>query len=183
MLSSFVMLLPSQSYCTYGGQHPVFSHPHFNAMMMSSKKFCFITKICLDEAAWTQAFQFIWGPWHSKCCTASTICFPCFCTQLSGPCMFTRSYHHVSFPQTFFTTTPLSLCDHRTISQSPPQNKAQKAWDTPRVETVSAALLDQRLMPSLGLIYLLSPGRILMPGFMLSLTPHLTLEWTTKQLE
>ena len=87
-------------------------------------------------------FQFIWGPWHLMCCKASTISFPCFCTQLSGPCMFTRSYHHVSFPQTFFTTILLSLCGHRTISQFPPQDKAQKAWDTPRVEAVSAALLD-----------------------------------------
>ena len=33
------MLLPSQSFCNYCGHHPVFSQPHFNAMMMNYGKF------------------------------------------------------------------------------------------------------------------------------------------------
>ena len=126
------MLLPPQSYCTYCGHHPVFSHPHFNAMMMS---FCSISNICLDEAARTSSST--WGPWHSNKHHQFSLLLYIALHKILPPCFLSRP---ASQRYSYLYVVKKGHC------QSPLQDKAsycQKAWDTPRIEAISAALLDQ----------------------------------------
>ena len=58
----------------------------------------------------------------------------------------TRSYHHVSYSTDLLHKDTAISVWSKGHCQSPSHDKAsycQKAWDTPRVEAISAALLDQ----------------------------------------
>ena len=105
-----------------------------------------ITNICLDEAAWTQAtFPVHYGGLGIRSAV-----------QLA-PSAFLASAHssqdlvHRILPPHLLSTDLLHKDTAISVwsqghQQTPPQDKAsysQKAWDTPRVEAVSAALLDQ----------------------------------------
>ena len=139
------------------------------------KIICSIMNICLSEAAWTQATLPV---------------------QLGGlgirsavqlaPSAFVASIHSSQDLVSKILPPHLLSADlpnkDKAISvwsqghQQSPQDKAsssQKAWDTPRVEAVSAALLDQASDAiTRARLYWLSQGRSLVPGFMLSLTLH-----------
>ena len=110
------------------------------------KILCSITNICLDEAAWTQATLPV---------RLGGLGIPS-AVQLA-PSAFLASLHcsqdlvHKILPPRFLSTdllhkdTAISVWS-KGHCQSPPQDKtsySQKAWDTPRVEAISAALLDQ----------------------------------------
>ena len=110
------------------------------------KILCSITNICLGEAAWTQATL----PVHFGGLGIRSA------VQLA-PSAFLASLHSSQYLVNKILPPRLLSTDllHKDIAisvwsqghqQSPPQEKAsfsQKAWDSPRVEAVSAALLDQ----------------------------------------
>ena len=113
--------------------------PHFNAMMMSSEKFF---APLLTSALMKQP-----NPSHTSRLILGTLAFEMLYsyslllyTALST--FFTRSYQHI--PDLLHEDTAVSVWSQG--HQQSPQDKgsySQKAWDTPRVEAVSAALLDQ----------------------------------------